>query len=72
MRRSVRCRHGFCLETVGCEQCGAKVLYGASSHLRRAHERRAIGARPQVINHGTQGGWNKKSRRAAEREKAAG
>ena len=49
MRRSVRCKHGFCLETVGCPDCGVRVLYGASSHLRRADERRAIGKRAQVL-----------------------
>ena len=43
MRRSVRCKHGFCLETVGCEQCAVKVLYGAGSHLRRAACRAVVG-----------------------------
>lgn len=36
MRRSVRCRHGFCLETVGCPTCRVDVPETAGAHLRRA------------------------------------
>lgn len=35
MRRSVRCEHGFCLATVGCEQCGVRPGRRAAAHLLR-------------------------------------
>jgi len=38
-----RCPHGFALGIVPCDECKTKVLYGASSHLRRATNRITVG-----------------------------
>lgn len=41
MRRSIRCVHGMCLATVGCQVCGVPTPPDhVSQHLRRANERR--------------------------------
>jgi hypothetical protein len=45
MNRSIRCRHGMCLATVGCETCGVTVPERAGRHLRRSEERRSNSVR---------------------------
>ena len=76
MNRSIRCKHGFCLETVGCDQCKVKTSDAASSHLRRANERASVGKRAQVINKPHGAAMSIRSRRqlrlAAERERQSG
>lgn len=48
--RSVRCRHGMCTETVGCEECGVKAKPGAGAHLLRV-DRRVLSQPPQSYIH---------------------
>lgn len=62
MNRSIRCPHGFCLETIGCEQCGTKASKAAS--------RAPVHSKPK----GKRGHYQKSRqlRLAAERERQSG
>lgn len=46
---TARCPHGFAMGIIACEECGSRATSYASSHLRRAHERRAAGTRAAVL-----------------------
>lgn len=47
-----RCPHGFAIGIVPCEECKTKVLYGASSHLRRAYDRARVGRKAPATYRG--------------------
>lgn len=49
--RSIRCRHGMCLDTVGCAECGVKPKRGAGQHLLRWADRKSVERVPQSYAH---------------------
>lgn len=64
---STRCRHGMCLETVGCDTCGVKVKEAAGAHLRRADTRSRGGLGEGADGYGmteSRGRGNSNARRA--------